>query len=191
GSGPAGVAAAAALAEGGVVPLVFDGGRQLEPERALAVNRWAEAADLWKAPFASELRSAFPVDIDRLPLKPAYGSLYPYATEDVRTTGAAVVTSLAAGGFSTAWGAAVLPYGLRQLQGWPVAADELEAHYRAVLRFVPLAGERDELEHEFPLYVETPGDIPPTPQIRAQLDELARGRDELRALGVRGGRSRL
>jgi len=191
GSGPAGVAAAAALAARGVAPLVLDAGRRLEPERALAAEQWAEAADVWRSPLVAELRSAFPVDIDRLLLKPAYGSLYPYASDGVRAIGAAVATSLAAGGFSTAWGGAMLPYGPGQLDGWPVAAEELGEHYRAVLRFVPLAGERDELEREFPLYLDSPGRIPPTPQIRAQLDDLARTRDELRALGVRGGRSRL
>ncbi len=132
--------------------------------------------------------------MDRLPLKPAFGSLFPYAVDEpllpVRAEGVGVVPSLALGGLSNVWGAAVLPYRDGDLAGWPASAADLAAHYRSTFRFTPLAGEHDGLEELFPLHGE-PEPLEPTPQVAALLERLRNRGDELRRAGIVAGRSRL
>lgn len=176
----------------GLHPVVLDGGVRLEPEREAAL---AAAPDGALDPeFLAAIRKAFPVDVDTLPLKPVYGSTFAYAAGDpsasLRARGFAAVPSLAVGGLSTVWGAAMLPYGERDHEGWPFGRDALEPHYRAVLGFVPLAGERDALAEGFPLYAE-PRPLRTTPQVASILADLHSRGDDLRRAGVAGGRSRL
>jgi choline dehydrogenase-like flavoprotein len=193
GSGPAGVSCAFALAKRGLKPLVIDGGRRLESERETAL-RDATGPERMDPSFIAELERAFPVDVDRLPLKPAFGSLFPYAVNEsllqTRAPHVGVVQSVGLGGLSNVWGAAILPFRDRDLRGWPFPAAELVPYYRSTFSFLPLAGERDELEELFPLYGE-PESLTPTAQIQAILNRLrARGTD-LRAAGLVSGRARL
>lgn len=190
GSGPAGVACAAALVARGITPLVLDGGARLEPERAEGV---AELAAGGGEAFLEELRASLPVDPDTLPLKPLFGSLFPYAPTGagVRLNGGVgAVPSLAVGGLSTVWGAGISPYASEDIADWPVSSSDLDPHYRAVLGFVPLAGVRDALAERFPLHVE-PAELRVTPQIESLLDDLRRGDARLRSAGVVAGRARL
>jgi choline dehydrogenase-like flavoprotein len=191
GSGPAGVACASALVARGITPLVLDGGARLEPDR---VERVAELAGGEGGAFLEELRSSLPVDFDTLPLKPLFGSLFPYAPTGagVRLNGGVgAVPSLAVGGLSTVWGAGMLPYAAEDIADWPVSASELEPHYRAVLRFVPLAGTRDALAARFPLYVDEPAELRVTPQIESLLGDFRKSDPRLHDAGVVAGRSRL
>ena len=190
GSGPAGVACASALVARGLTPLVLDGGARLEPERE---ERVAELAAGDGDAFLGELRSSLPVDLDTLPLKPLFGSLFPYAPTGagVRLNGGVgAVPSLAVGGLSTVWGAGISPYAAEDIVDWPVNASELDPHYRAVLGFVPLAGTHDALAERFPLHVE-PAALRVTPQIDSLLDDLRRNDARLRDAGVVAGRARL
>lgn len=191
GSGPAGAACASALAAAGVVPLVLDGGAQLEPARVAAVPSLLDARSGGPgAALLEELRASFPVGAAELPLKPAFGSLYPYAPEEVRGS-AAAVPSLGVGGLSSVWGGAMLPYGKREHEGWPFGPERLAQHYRSVLSFVPLAGEADGLATRFPLYVDDPRVVEPTPQVASFLGDLAAGASRLAARRTLAGRSRL
>lgn len=193
GSGPAGVACAWGLAERGFKPLVVDAGRWLEPDRELALQRALRPEGLDPG-FAAELERSFRVDVDRLPLKPAFGSLFPYAVDEpllpTRARAVGVVQSVGLGGLSSVWGGAVLPFHDRDLQGWPLRIAELAPHYRSTFRFVPLAGQRDELEELFPLYGE-PEPLEPTAQIAAILGRLRMASEELREAGLVSGRARL
>lgn len=195
GSGPAGIACASALVAKGIRPIVLDGGRQLQPERESAVARELVAdPEEFDPILIAALKEAFPVDVDKVPLKPVYGSLFPYAVDEkhapLRTSRFAAVPSLAVGGLSTAWGASMLPYTDRDHAQWPFGPKTLEPHYRAVLGFVPLAAEHDALEEAFPLYGE-PRRLRATPQIASLLGDLRGHEDALRAAGLIGGRSRL
>lgn len=184
GSGPAGVACAAALVARGERPVVLDGGRTLDPGRARAVEALSRSEPAaWDESLLAELRGSFPVDVDRLPLKPSFGSTYPYADERLRADGVAAVASLAVGGLSTVWGAAILPFSAREHAGWPFGPETLAPHYRAVFGFLPLAGEEDALAEEFPLYGE-PRRLEPTPQMAALLADL-------RGSAALAGRARL
>src|SRR5215218_3037859 len=76
GSGPAGVACAHALAERGFEPLVVDAGRRLDATRQRAA-RLSSGRHGIDPEFAADLEAMFPVDVDRLPLKPAFGEREP------------------------------------------------------------------------------------------------------------------
>jgi hypothetical protein len=173
--------------------VVVDGGRRLEPEHAVALQR-ALRGDEVDAGFVAELERSFPVDVARLPLKPAFGSLFPYALDEplLPTRGADVgfVGSLAFGGLSNVWGGSVLPYLDRDLDAWPIRTSHLAPYYRSTFEFVPLAGDRDQLEELFPLYGE-PQPLEPTGQIAALLRRLQEAGPDLRRAGAIAGRARL
>lgn len=154
---------------------MLDGGAALEQKRVRVVEALGGVEpEAWGPSVLAELRGSFPVDVDRLPLKPSFGSLYPYSERGFRADGVAAVPSRAVGGLSTVWGGAILPYGGREHAGWPFGPEALAEHYRAVFGFLPLAGEEDALADEFPLY----GDarrLDATPQVEGLLADLRRG----------------
>jgi choline dehydrogenase-like flavoprotein len=196
GSGPAGVACAKALLSRGAEVLMLDAGIELEPEREQIVRRLgAMKYPDWPLETVTALKGEMTVSGRGLPQKLAFGSNYPYReTEEHaawRGNGASVRPSMALGGFSTVWGAAMLPYHDDDLQDWPVKSRELAQHYRAVLAFTGLAAQRDDLEELFPLHAENPSALKSSRQADWLLENLARHRDSLRTGGWRFGRARL
>jgi choline dehydrogenase-like flavoprotein len=195
GSGPAGVAAAMALAEARHPVTLLDAGREIEPGRMEPFDALAQSEPAqWSPGDADRVRGTFPVGIKSVGLKPAYGSLFPYALDDadlrVIRERAETLPSLARGGLSNAWGASMLPFKASDIGDWPVSVGELEPHYKAVLRFVPLAGERDELDAMFPLYGE-PHSLERCPQTEMVMRRLRRNAAALRERGFSFGGSRL
>lgn len=195
GSGPTGVAAAKALVEAGREVTLIDAGRELEPERMRVFSALAEREPAqWSAGDAERVRGTFPVGIKSVGLKPAYGSLFPYALDDadlsVVNEAAETLASLARGGLSNAWGASMLPFRASDIGDWPVSVEDLEPHYEAVLRFVPLAGEHDELDAMFPLYTK-PRPLPRCAQTEMVIARLRRNAAALRERGFSFGGSRL
>jgi choline dehydrogenase-like flavoprotein len=196
GSGPAGVACAHALLAAGAHVTLFDGGARAD---AKMVDRYAELGErepeAWDAELVDALRDEFAPSLADIPLKPVLGSLHAYAQDHPArphpASGVLAMPSTARGGLSTVWGAAVAPYSDRDLGEWPIGERELAEHYRAVLEFMPLAGERDALERIMPLYTDTPGLLPATAQVRSLMDDLRAGTTRLARRGIVGGRSRL
>jgi choline dehydrogenase-like flavoprotein len=136
GSGPAGLAAVMALRARGRAVLVIDGGADLEPEAEAARARMASvdptdwdgaALEAFKAPNRTGIRR--------------YGSDFALAPEDAfldaAEPGIELRGSMAQGGLSALWGAAVQPWSAADMAGWPV---DLGPHYRAVSEFMPIAG---------------------------------------------------
>jgi choline dehydrogenase-like flavoprotein len=196
GSGPAGVAAAQALVDAGRDVIVVDAGDTIEPGRMDAFDALAQGErEQWPAELTSSARGAFPVTAKHVPLKPAYGSLFPYAIEDVDLPvvceHAETLPSLALGGLSNCWGAAMLPLRQMDIAEWPIGLDDLTPHYEAVLRFVPLAAEHDELSELLPLYTDSPGSLRRSPQTSRALRHMRRHAPTLRAAGFAFGASRL
>ena len=196
GSGPAGIACSWALAERGHEVTILDAGRGPDPEIARKYEPLsATEPEEWDPALVEELRGEFLVGRDDLPPKPVLGSLHPYAPSDpsapAEGSGVGLTPSLGRGGLSAVWGAAMLPYRDRDLVGWPLGVDELAPFYRSVLDFMPMAGRRDRLESEFPIYTEELEDLEPTAQIRAFLSDLERGAARLYAAGLTAGRARL
>lgn len=196
GSGPAGVACAKALLARGVPVLMLDAGVDLEPERAVIVRRLgAGDPDAWRAEDVAVLKKAMNDSSSRIPQKLIFGSDYPYREAERhlprRENGVTVKPSLALGGFSTVWGAAMLPFRDEDIPDWPVKSGALAPHYRAVAGFTGLAAQHDDLEPSFPLHADPVGALRASVQMENFLGRLQAHREELGACGWRFGRARL
>ncbi len=196
GSGPAGVSAAKALTKHGREVTILDAGVTLEPERARRVSEMAmqTPAD-WSVGDIAEVKRQMPATLGGVPLKFTFGSDFPYQEVErffpFENIGAATRPTLARGGFSTVWGAVVLPYLDKELLDWPTAARDLERHYRAVTDWMPLSAQSDDLESEFPLHCDSPQPLSQSAQIQTLLADLANARPRLNRAGFRFGQSRV
>ena len=143
GSGPSGIAVAKALLARGEAVTMIDGGKAVFPaDPALhsrlvetEPNRWSQADRLaWQAPQfqtpAGQVRR-FGSDAGM----EAQDAIFADGSDKL-----ALRASHAKGGLSMLWGGAVRPYAARDMTGWPVTADDLAPHYRAVADFLPIAG---------------------------------------------------
>jgi choline dehydrogenase-like flavoprotein len=195
GSGPAGVACAKALLARGADVLMLDAGIELEPGRAEIVRRLAETkSSAWNPDEIATLKSGMAADTTGVPLKLQFGSDFPYReTEEKipwRGNGIAFRPSLALGGLSNVWGAAMLPPRDADIADWPVKNADLEKHYRAVTKITGLAAQHDDLEEFFPLHCENPGTLQSSRQANLFLENMNRHRNKLRGRGWRFGRAR-
>jgi len=185
GSGPAGIACARALARRGVVPTVIDVGEGLPGPRQALVDRLAALSpEQWSDADRHALTENSTFGRDRIPQKMVFGADFHFARE--RAFGRTVSTpplptaTLARGGYSVAWGAAVLPAHQSDIASWPITNEDLEGSYRRVMAETPLSAARDALEHDFPLYTSTLTPLPLAEDARALLADLER-------LVVKGG----
>lgn len=195
GSGPAGVACAMALLKRGATVRMLDVGLQLEPERARIIQAMGQSSpSAWSPGQMAMLRDQMEATDKGIPLKRLFGSDFPYREADrhvpAEYRGVALRPSLALGGFSNVWGAAMLPCLDRDMAGWPIGTRELEPHYRSVLEFTELAGGRDDLENLFPLHTDRAVPLLPGRQSQILLGNLERRRQSLRDEGLHFGRAR-
>jgi choline dehydrogenase-like flavoprotein len=196
GSGPAGVACATALLARGVHVLMLDAGIELEPDRAQNIRQLAQAEPAtWTASQLNALKGGMAVGTKGLSLKLLFGSDFPYRETETqipwRGNGIGLQPSLALGGFSNVWGAAMLPHRDSDMAGWPVSNAELAPHYRAVTKITGLAAQRDDLEELFPLHCDQPGALPASRQANLLLGNLQRHRKFFHERGWRFGRARV
>ncbi len=190
------MAAASALLERGCDVLMLDAGLSLEPDRRAVVDQLARVShEKWPGDQLGRIRNEGQIDEDGLPVKLLYGSDFPFrrAGELVTTqqAGVSFKSSLAQGGLSNLWGAAVLPYNARDIDDWQVGADALAGHYESVTKFFSLSARDDDLTGLFPLYT---GDACPlrlSRQAQALHDDLSRSSAALREAGVTFGQSRI
>ena len=196
GSGPAGVACAKALVARGANVLMLDAGIELENDRAQIVRRFAETKPAaWNPNHVAMLKSRITADAADVPLKLLFGSDFPYReTEEKipwRGHGLGFRPSLALGGLSNVWGAAMLPYRDEDISDWPIKNFELERHYNAVTEITGLAAQHDDLEELFPLHCKNPGNLKASRQADSLLENLKKHRPALRGRGWRFGRARV
>ena len=196
GSGPAGVACASALLEGGAQVTMLDAGLELEPARHKRVADLQSRSSMsWDRDSLGFLHDGAQVTRGGIPLKLAYGSDFVYrdpTDHPMVFDGAYGKPSFARGGLSNVWGASVLPYRSEDMSDWPITADDLAPHYRAALAMMPFSARHDGLEEEFPLYHDSPGMLGSSSQAEYFLRDLENQRvDALSAHGVRFGASRL
>ncbi len=194
GSGPSGVSCAMALLAQGHQVWMLDGGADLEPEKAqklvelsqLPPATWSGEPSLW-------MRSGTKAAVKGL-LKLTYGSDYPYRKmpghTPMESEGVYVQTSMGKGGLSATWGTAVMPYRQEDMVGWPLTANDLAPHYRAVLDFMPVSQGSDGLEEDFPTFKVTKP-MPLGPQGKQLWEGLEAHQSELNQQGIKFGRSRL
>ena len=145
GSGLAGLSAVKALLSRGFRTRLIDGGYGLEPERSAVLKRMQEGAkSSWSKEDISKIMENNIPSADGLALKHSYGSDFPYRNTDVswdwELEGAKMFRSLAKGGLSNVWGAAILPVAQQDVREWPIAYNELDEHYRKIFEFMPLSG---------------------------------------------------
>jgi nucleoside-diphosphate-sugar epimerase/choline dehydrogenase-like flavoprotein len=182
------------LSQGRTV-VMLDGGADLESHRAEGLVTLRTAGpDSWDESLLSFLKDGMQAGVDGIPLKMAYGSDFPYrkmpGAPAIEGRGVNTKYSLGKGGFSTVWGAAVLPFRQADMAGWPVSAHALAPHYRAVLDFMPVAQQQDALGELFPTFRETRS-MPMSPQAAALEKALHSKKQLLERKGIHFGRSRL
>lgn len=196
GSGPAGVACAKALLAQGVRVAMLDAGVQLEPEKAELVREMAARDPAhWTAHERTAIKSGLVAGVKGIGQKLQFNSDFPYRETDQkipwRSAGTGLFPSLALGGLSNVWGAAMLPHRDEDIGEWPVKNAELAPHYRAVAGFTEVTAQSDGLDDWFPIYQDRPQGLRPGAQAAALLRNLDRHRDKLRSAGWRFGRSRI
>jgi choline dehydrogenase-like flavoprotein len=195
GAGPAAAATAKALVALGRQVVVLDTALALEPERDAARQRMAtttparwSATDIALTRYSAEGASG-------AGYKRLFGSDLAFRDDGVFGLSAGpdvgARPSYAIGGLSNVWGAGVLPYADRDLEGWPLSASELTDAYAAVFDFIPYAAEEDELCRRYPLVVEPDGPLIRSEAGEALLARLRRHRRALAAAGYDFGASRL
>lgn len=192
GSGPSGTACAAALLARGRRVLMIDGGLQLESQRAAAVSQYRTVAPdgdpFWLAEGDAEARQ-------KIPRKLLFGSDFPFqaAPEHLQldSTGVGLQPTLATGGFSTIWGAAVLPFVQDDMRDWPITTADLAPHYLACTALLGLSARVDDLAELFPLYTQTPGQLALSAQADVARKTLDRHRGKLRKVGIQYGYARV
>ncbi len=196
GSGPSGIACAQALLQKGLAVRMLDAGLTLEPERARAVEQLAASAPAdWDPKLVSLLKENSAPTAKGLPQKLVYGSDFPYRESELNAPGSfdgvGLRPSLAQGGFSNVWGAALMPYIDADLVDWPFKTAELAEHYSAVLKFVGMAAREDELAAIFPLHTTEPGGLELSRQARALLQRMDRNKTALHQGGIHHGAARV
>lgn len=194
GSGPSGIAAAHALLARGHEVTMLDGGRDLEPYRDSARSTFADRGPSgWSADDRAAWQSA-QLDAPAGQVR-RYGSDFALEAPDATFADGAQAFQLRAsralGGLSNLWGSAVLPYAPSDMRGWPIAADDLAPHYRAVAAFLPISGRVDALQAAFPgLDMQGRTPLPSSPQATRLAERLAAATDSLAAAGVTAGLAR-
>lgn len=194
GSGPVGVAVASALLDAGRTVTMLDVGEDMEPASAGLRSRlgstgpsgWApddvtqlttrSSASKGKTPFGSDVLFRDPVGFFGPAGAPPEFALKP---------------SFAKGGLSTGWGAAILPYRAQDIDDWPLSLDDLDAHYRALSKFMPIAAGKDRLQELFPIpRVDTETSLFASAQARELLRRLEDRAPVLESKGIFFGKAR-
>ena len=200
GTGPAAAAAILALAEDPSEQItVVDISERLADDRAAALDRMSALQPAQWASADRELVSVQPAALggSALPEKRAYGSNHMFVDRGQQRGlampdhGNHAAVSGALGGFSTVWGAQIMPFSRATFDRWPFRWDDIEPHYRAVLAEVPLAGEGDDYAEHFPLLSACAPLPPVSARTAAVLDRYQRHRDAVRASGIVVGKARL
>jgi choline dehydrogenase-like flavoprotein len=175
---------------------MMDGGLTLESERLGLVEKLKHSRpEEWTPADLAAYQAGMNSDVGGVPLKLVYGSDFAYreASEHlgVHYDNVGLRPSLAKGGLSNVWGAAMMPFLEGDLDEWPFKPSTLARHYAAVLELTGLAACHDELEALFPLYTEKFTELRTSRQSQQLLERLERHREALAGAGIRFGRSRL
>jgi choline dehydrogenase-like flavoprotein len=190
------MACAKALLDRGQQVRMLDGGLTIEADRLGLVDKLKRTQPKdWTPANLAAYQAGMDPDVGGVPLKLVYGSDFAYREADehlgVHYDNVGLRPSLAKGGLSTVWGAAMMPYLERDLSEWPLKLAALAPHYASVLQLTGLAACHDKLEEIFPLYTSNFTDLRPSQQGQQLLETMERHREALVSRGIRFGRSRV
>ena len=195
GSGPAAISAAMALVARGRQVTILDAGQTLEADReAVRARVAAQEPDAWDAADLETLRGGDQTTRKgQIHVKLTYGSDFPYRNLDqpLQESEGGFHHSMARGGFSTVWGASLLPNRAEDMANWPISLIDLEPHYRSVLEFMPSTAVRDDLQALLPSYTDKGDPLQPSAQTTRFLEDLGKRREQLGKAGISFGRSRM
>jgi len=195
GSGPAGSACAHALLDRSEAVLMVDGGLELEQTQKGLLDNLAGGYEEKSFSELAAFQSNVTVTSKGIPIKLMHGSNFPYREADqhlgLELVGADTSSSLAVGGLSNVWGAAILPYLQHDIANWPISCADLATHYEAVVGITGLSGRVDGLAKKFPLYTATPNQLNSSSQASALLNNLDSIKAKLDHEGIAYGASRL
>ncbi|MBX9718120.1 MAG: hypothetical protein K2X36_04675 [Microbacteriaceae bacterium] len=180
GSGHTAIAVAKVLVRRGVRPIILDVGETLDADRQAVVTRMsAQRKTEWSAEDLAVVTHN-PTVSQKKVLRLAFGSDYPYAgtraSAPLEVVEDGPSPSMARGGYSTIWGASMLPAAPCDLQGWPFPARDLDPYYELVLRDFPFSATNDALAREFPLFRDDAQPLAPSPIVESFLRTLDRSR---------------
>jgi len=196
GSGPAGISCTQGLLKRGVQVDMLDVGETLDPSRRqlIADLRTRPFAD-WKRAEIARITENVSFESDGVPRRRYFGSEFVFASERDRAPIELIDTNLvptyAKGGYSTIWGASMLPVAESDIDAWPIRRNALEPYYRNLMREMPLSTAPSGIEAVFPSYRKSAELIPFPAQCEKLLARMERHRDALSGKGVLFGRSRL
>lgn len=197
GSGPSGIACTQSLLQKGETVLLIDGGIDLEEKTKQAVQKLSQQSPAeWPTETLQGFKSRFKTDAKGVQLKYIYGSDFPYQDVDtlipreMREIGH-LTPSLATGGFSNVWGAAMLPYTEKDIADWPLKVADLAPYYRQILSTIFYSAKEDDLAQIFPLYAESSAALNLSKQGELALNNLKKNAPALADKGFRFGHARL
>lgn len=196
GSGPAGVSCAYALLSLGLEVTMLDVGIELESERTKIVEQLSGTnPENWDRNLIKIIKGNTVANTSGTFSKGVYGSNFPQRDVDkyipCEIINAQPRISLAKGGLSNLWGAAVLPYTDEDIADWPISIKDLTPHYESVFSFMDLAAINDDLKNKFPLYSKNYKSLKLSNQASALLNDLDSNKNTLNSKGFLFGRSRL
>lgn len=176
GSGHTAIAVAKTLVRRGVRPIILDVGETLDAGRQAVVTRMSsQQKSEWSAEDLAVVTHN-PTVSQKKVLRLAFGSEYPYAGTRVSAPLDVVEDgpspSMARGGYSTIWGASMLPAAACDMQAWPFPSRDLDPYYQRVLAGLPFSATEDALAREFPLHREDPQPLEPSPIVHSFLQTL-------------------
>lgn len=196
GSGLAGISAVKALLSRNFKVRLIDGGFELEEERKNTILRMQQGPkSCWSNSDRSHIMEKNLPTSEGLPLKHSYGSDFPYRSTEVswkwELEGAKMFRSLAKGGLSNVWGAAVLPVTKEDILEWPIEHSELDPHYRKILDFMPLSGGHQDFDGLLPSYTNLNEKFDLSEQAKHVLEKSKKSSESLHKNGILIGQSRL
>ncbi len=196
GSGPAGVSCAYSLVQQGLEVTMLDSGIELESGKKRILETLSNSnPEDWNKNLLDKIKNNPGVTSSGLDEKWSYGSDFPYRDVDkyipMETNNVVIRQSLAKGGLSNVWGAAVLPYIDNDIVDWPISISDLTSHYEAVFSFMNLAAVSDDLESIFPLYSKNYSALNQSRQAMLFKKDLESNKSKLKANGFIFGNSRL
>jgi choline dehydrogenase-like flavoprotein len=155
---------------------MIDVAERLPQKRQAAVDRMAAVApEAWDAADRALVTENRTLAAAGVPRKMVFGSDYVFgrdrAFSPTESDDELPSATFARGGYTVAWGAAVLPADDSDLKDWPIGRRDLEQSYRRVLAELPLSAQQDSLCSNFPIYKDDVRSLPASPEIEAFLSD--------------------